>query len=124
MTARRHRFFPALAAALLLASAAPALGAERMAVADIQPLLRRAIEQGAARGVLGGEAATFMRQKFDTAAPIEIDVRSLHALPQPGCHRLEVTTRQRGVLEQGSRQDKALTYQVSFCRDGRFPEKP
>jgi len=122
MTART--LIGTIAAALLLACAAPALGAERMAVADIKPLLVRAIEHGEAHGVLGGEAATFMQQRFDTAAPIEIDARLLHALPQTGCHRLEVTTRQRGVLEQGSRQDKALTYQVSFCRDGRFPEKP
>ena len=63
-----------------------------------------------------------MREKFDTAEPIEIDVRALHALPQPGCSRLEVSTRQKGVLENGKRGDKELTYQVSYCLDGRFPE--
>ena len=55
--------------------------------------------------------------------PIEIDVATLHALPQPGCARLEVTTRQRDVLEQGKRADQELRWQVSFCRDGSFPEK-
>jgi hypothetical protein len=50
-------------------------------------------------------------------------VRALHALPQPGCSRLEVTTRQKDVLENGKRSDKELTYQVSYCHDGRFPEK-
>ena len=70
-----------------------------------------------------GEASAYVRQKFDTAAPIEIDVRALHALAEPGCSRLEVTTRQKDVLENGKRGDKELTYQVSYCRDGRFPDK-
>jgi len=58
-----------------------------------------------------------------STTPIEIDVATLHALPQPGCARLEVTTRQRDVLEQGKRADQELRWQVSFCRDGSFPEK-
>ena len=49
--------------------------------------------------------------------------RQLYALPQPGCSRLEVTTRQKDVLEKDTRGDKELTYQVSYCRDARFPEK-
>jgi len=44
-------------------------------------------------------------------------------LPQPGCSRLEVTTRQLAVSENGKREDKELVYQVSYCRDGTFPEK-
>ena len=69
-----------------------------------------------------GDSASYVRQKFDTTAPIEIDVRALHALAQPGCSRLEVSTRQKSVLENGKRADRELTYQVSYCRDGRFPE--
>ena len=95
----------------------------RMEVSEVKPLLIRAIDQGAAHGVLVGVGAEYMRRKFDAGAPIEIDVRSLHDLPQSGCSRLEVTTHQKDVLEQGKRTDKALTYQVSFCRNGRFPEK-
>ena len=96
---------------------------DRIVVQDIKPLLKGAIEHGAARGVIVGEAATYIRQHFDTLAPIEVDVKSLHPLPQPGCHRLEVTTRQQAVLENGKREDKELFYQVSYCRDGSFPEK-
>ena len=92
-------------------------------VQDIKPLLKGAIERGTARGVIVGEPATYIRQRFDTPAPIEVDVRSVHPLPQPGCHRLEVTTRQQSVLENGKREDKELVYQVSYCRDGSFPEK-
>lgn len=109
---------------LALALAVTAVHAEdRVPVRNIQPLLISAIEQGSARGVIVGEAAAYVRKQFDTTTPIEIDVKSLHALPQQGCSRLEVTTRQLAVSENGKREDKELVYQVSYCRDGTFPEK-
>jgi len=110
-------------ASLLLAHGAAAQSSARIQVTEIKPLLIRAIEQGSAHGVLMGEAATYLRQKFDSSTPIEIDVRSLHALPQAGCSRLEVTTRQKDVLEKTKRDNKELVYQLSYCRDGRFPDK-
>lgn len=116
-------FLAGTLASLVLAHGAVAQPLARIQVSEIKPLLIRAIEQGSAHGVLVGEAATYVRQKFDSSAPIEIDVRSLHALPQPGCSRLEVTTRQKDVLEKTNRGDKELVYQVSYCRDGRFPDK-
>jgi len=115
-----------LAFALVVAAAAEPSSAQptaRVAVTDIKPLLRGAIEQGAAHGVLTGEPAAYVRERFGTRAPIEIDVKSLHSLPQPGCHRLEVTTRQRDVLEGGKRGDKQLVYQVSYCRNSTFPKR-
>lgn len=95
----------------------------RTPVSGIKPLLIRAIDQGTANGVLIGDAAAYIRQKFDANTPIEIDVRKLHTLSQPGCNRLEVKTRQQDVLQHTQRSDQALTYQVSYCRDGRFPDK-
>lgn len=94
-----------------------------MPVRDIKLLLKGAIEHGTARGVIVGDAAAYVRQRFDTVAPIEVDVKKLHALPQPGCSRLEVTTRQLAVSENGKREDRELVYQLSYCRDGTFPEK-
>lgn len=110
-------------ASLALAQSVAAQPVARMQVSAIKPLLIHAIEQGAAYGVLVGAATTYIRQKFDAAAAIEIDVRALHALPQAGCSRLEVTTRQKDVLEKTKRGDKELIYQVSYCRDGRFADK-
>ncbi|TAK48048.1 MAG: hypothetical protein EPO27_06545 [Betaproteobacteria bacterium] len=110
-------------ASLALAQAVAAQPVARIQVSAIKPLLIRAIEQGAAYGVLVGEAATYIRHKFDSAAAIEIDVRALYALREPGCSRLEVTTRQKDVLEKTKRGDKELVYQVSYCRDGRFADK-
>jgi isopentenyl diphosphate isomerase/L-lactate dehydrogenase-like FMN-dependent dehydrogenase len=108
---------------LALAQSASAQPLTRTEVTEIKPLLLRAIDQGAAHGVLVGESATYLRQKFDARSPIEIDVQALHPLPQPGCSRLEVKTRQKDVLEKTQRSDKELVYQVSYCRDGRFPDK-
>jgi hypothetical protein len=120
---RSPLFLIAALAVLVLAHGAQGAPLARIQVTEIKPLLIRAIEQGSAHGVLVGEAAIYLRQKFDSSRPIEIDVRSLHALPQPGCSRLEVTTRQKDVLEKTKRDDKELVYQLSYCRDGRFPDK-
>ena len=117
---------PALAAALLAALlAVPVLAQtpQRIPVSEIKPLLVLAAERGSAYGVLTGPGADYMRRRFDATAPIEIDVQTLHALPRPGCARLEVTTRQRDVVELGKRSDQELRWQISFCRDGNFAEK-
>ena len=117
------RFLIGTLVSLVLVQSTSANPSARIQVSDIKPLLIRAIDQGSAHGVLVGEAASYVRQRFESSAPIEIDVRTLYALPQAGCSRLEVTTRQKDVLEKAKRGDKELTYQVSYCRDGRFPEK-
>ena len=121
--ARRRHALAAVALGALIAMPSHAQTKQRMVVTEIKPLLALAAERGAAHGVLTGPGADYMRRRFDATAAIEIDVSTLHALPQAGCARLEVTTRQRDVLEQGKRADQELRWQVSFCRDGSFPEK-
>ena len=117
---------PALAAVLfgaLLAMPGHAQTTQRIPVSEIKPLLALAAERGAAHGVLTGPGADYRCPPVDAPPPIEIDFSTRPALPQPVCPRLEVTTRQRDVLEQGKRADQELRWQVSFCRDGSFPEK-
>ena len=106
--------------ATLVWAAAPS---ERVPVTTLRPLLIAAIAHGTARGTLVGDAAPFMTQHFGSAAPIEIDVRTLHPLPQPGCQRLEVTTTQRAVIDPKTAraQDAKLVYQINYCRNGDFP---
>lgn len=96
---------------------------ERVPVTTLRPLLVAALAHGTAHGTLVGEVVPFMTQHFGSAAPIEIDVRTLHPLPQPGCQRLEVTTTQRAVIDPKSAraQDAKLVYQISYCRNGDFP---
>ena len=123
-----NRALPSVMEAIAVAcftmlSASSAAAIERIAVTEIKPLLMRAAERGEAHGVLAGTGAAYVQRRFDTASPIEIDVRRLHALPQAGCGRLEVTTHQRAVLVSGKREDQELAYQLSFCADGRFPQE-
>jgi len=94
---------------------------ERMPVTSLKPLLLRALDQGTAHGVIVGDAATFTRQRFDTSAAIEVDVRTIQPLDRPGCSRLDITTRQANVLDKGTREDRQLRFQINYCRDGRMP---
>lgn len=121
--AAQRRLLGAALLGVAFASPAQAQPVQRIPVTEIKPLLALAAEHGAARGVLTGLGADYMRRRFDASGAIEIDVQALHALPQAGCARLEVTTRQRGVLERGTRGDQELRWQISFCRDGQFPDK-
>ena len=106
--------------ATLVWAAAPS---ERVPVTTLRPLLIAALAHGTAQGTLVGEVVPFMTQHFGSTAPIEIDVRTLHPLPQPGCQRLEVTTTQRAVIDRKTTraQDAKLVYQISYCRNGDFP---
>ena len=118
-----RQVFGAVLLGALLATPVHAQTTQRIPVSEIKPLLVLAAERGAAHGVLTGAGADYMRRRFDATTPIEIDVQKLHDLSQPGCARLEVATRQRDVLEQGKRGDQELRWEISFCRDGSFPEK-
>ncbi len=124
------RFLPKLALAITLPLALGIAHATdraeptpRQAVTDLKPLLARAAAEGSARGTLTGPGAQAIARRFQTDAPIEIDVRRLQRLPQPGCGRLEVITRQRDVNQAGKRGDQEMVYQISYCADGRFPEE-
>ena len=128
------RLLPALALAPALAFTLPLVignahatdragSTPRQAVTDLKPLLAHAAAEGSAHGTLTGPGAQAIARRFQTDAPIEIDVRRLQRLPQPGCGRLEVTTRQRNVNQAGKRGDQEMVYQISYCADGRFPEE-
>jgi hypothetical protein len=117
------------AAITLLALTASNVGAaDRQAVTTVKPLLVTALDQGEAHGVLVGQAAQYIAQTFKSAAPIEIDVKTVQPLGEPGCKRLAVTTSQDGVVDfNRERRDTkparmAFTYQLNYCRDGRMPK--
>jgi hypothetical protein len=121
-----HSNFAAIA--LLAFTASHVDAADRQAVTTVKPLLVTAIDQGEAHGVLVGQAAQYIAQTFKSAAPIEIDVKTVQVLGEPGCKRLAVTTAQDGVVDfNRERRDTkparmAFTYQLNYCRDGRTPQ--
>ena len=117
------------AAITLLAFTASNVDAvDRQAVTTVKPLLVTALDQGEAHGVLVGQAAQYIAQTFKSAAPIEIDVKTVQVLGEPGCKRLAVTTAQDGVVDfNRERRDtkparNSFTYQLNYCRDGRTPQ--
>ena len=118
-----------VAAITLLAFTASNVDAiERQAVTTVKPLLLTALDQGEAHGVLVGQAAQYIAQTFKSTAPIEIDVKTVQVLGEPGCRRLAVTTAQDGVVDfnREKRDTKparnSFTYQLNYCRDGRTPQ--
>jgi len=119
-------YFAAITLLALTASNVDAI--ERQAVTTVKPLLVTALDQGEAHGVLVGQAAQYIAQTFKSAAPIEIDVKTVQPLGEPGCKRLAVTTSQDGVVDfNRERRDTkparvAFTYQLNYCRDGRMPQ--
>ena len=121
-----HSNFAAIT--LLLLTAANVGAVDRQAVTTVKPLLVTAIDQGEAHGVLVGQAAQYFAQAFKSTTPIEIDVKSVQALGEPGCKRLAVTTSQDGVVDFNREKRethsarKAFTYQFNYCRDGRTPQ--
>jgi hypothetical protein len=121
-----HSYFAAITLLALTASNVDAV--DRQAVTTVKPLLLSAIDQGEAHGVLVGQAAQYIAQTFKSVAPIEIDVRTVQALEEPGCKRLAVTTSQDGVVDfnREKRDTKparnSFTYQLNYCRDARTPQ--
>jgi hypothetical protein len=118
-----HSYFAAITLLAFTASNVDAV--DRQAVTTVKPLLVTAIDQGEAHGVLVGQAAQYIAQTFKSVAPIEIDVKTVQALEEPGCKRLAVTTAQEGVVDfNRERRDTkparmAFTYQLNYCRDGQ-----
>jgi len=120
MTLRSSTTLWLIAMCLGIATHTAAHGNERMPVTSLKPLLLRALDQGTAQGVIVGQAATFARQRFDTNAPIEVDVRTIKPLDRFGCSLLDITTRQANVLDKATREDKQLRFQINYCRDARM----
>lgn len=107
---------------------AASLGAEerpRAAVTEAQPLLVEALHaaDGQARGVLVGPMAEAISQRFQSSAPILIDVVTERRLPQAGCARLKVSFWQDDVRLPGSNaaSRQTLDLGIDYCLDGQPP---
>ena len=105
-----------------------ALGAEerpRAAVTEARPLLVAALQaaDGQAHGVLTGPMAEAISQRFQSSAPILIDVVTERRLPQAGCARLKVSFWQDDVRLPGSNaaSRQTLDLGIDYCLDGQPP---
>lgn len=116
-----------VAAALVIASSANAQtpAVVRTPVTDPRPLLIGAIASpsGEAHGVLTGEIAAAVSQKFKSTMPINIDVTTEKRYAQAGCSRLKVLFWQDSVVLPGATAPRKQTIEfgINYCRDGQPP---
>ena len=98
----------------------------RTPVPDARPVMLAALQatDGQAHGVLTGEMADAITQRFGATSPIFIDVTTEKRYAQPGCSRLKVTFRQDGVLLPGATTPRRQTmdFGINYCLDGRPPQ--
>ena len=99
---------------------------DRTPVQDARPLLVAAIDapNGVAHGILVGEIADAVTQRFKGTSPIYIDVTTERRYAQPGCRRLNVRFWQDGVQLLGvpAPRRQTIDFGVNYCRDGQPPK--
>ena len=117
---------PVLVTAVVLCAVGLAQAQQRMPVRDPKLLLIAAIDapSGHAHGVLVGEAAEAITQRFKGTSPIYIDVSTERRYAQPGCSRLKVSFWQDGVQLPGatSPRRQVIDFGIDYCGDGRPPK--
>lgn len=98
----------------------------RVPVEDVRVLLITAIDSpsGEARGVLTGQMAKMITDRFRATGPILIDVTTQKRYAQPGCSRLNLRFSQDGVHLPGTAapQLKTVDIGLNYCRDGLPPK--
>jgi hypothetical protein len=119
-----RRRLPATLAVLGLALCAHAQ--QRARVENARALLVAAIEapDGQAHGILAGELADAITQRFKATTPIYIDVTTERRYAQAGCSRLKVRFWQDGVQVPGTAAPRRQTvdFGINYCRDGQPPK--
>ena len=103
-----------------------ALAQDRVSVQDARPLLIAAIDapNGEARGILVGDIAIAITQRFQGSSLIYIDVTTERRYAQEGCRRLKVRFWQEGVQLPGapSPRRQTIDFGINYCRDGQPPK--
>jgi hypothetical protein len=101
---------------------------QRVQVENARALLVAAIDapNGQAHGVLTGDLADAITQRFKATTPIYIDVSTERRYAQAGCSRLNVRFWQEGVQVPGSAAARRQTVDIgiNYCRDGQPPKSP
>ena len=118
----------AYAAALIAGFVSLVLADEvpRASVSDPRQLMLAALQSvnGEAHGILSGEIAEALTQRFAATSPIYIDVTTEKRYAQAGCARLNVRFWQDGVLLPGASSPRRQTmdFGINYCLDGQPPQ--
>jgi hypothetical protein len=116
----------ALCAAMLCAgSSAASEATPRVAVSDPKVLMLAAIDApaGRAAGMLTGELADAITQRFSATSALFMDVTTLARYAQDGCRRLNVRFWQEGIRLTPGQAPKQQTIDIgiNYCRNGQPP---
>ena len=111
----------------LLASPGSAQPAgHRLVTDDLRILLVAAINaaEGRAQGVLAGESARLITERFRASGPILVDITTERRYRQAGCSRLKLTLTQEGVQLPGASgpQRRTVDIGLNYCLDGMPPK--
>lgn len=89
---------------------------------DLDGLMETARIYGQASGSLGGVVAARLRG-MGINQPVEVTVKRLHRLKEPGCAQLRVTFDQRNVTLPGETvpRDRHAEFAMNRCEGGRAP---
>lgn len=125
LAARRVAAF-AGAALFPLLMAQPHAETVRTPVADARPVLLAALQSadGTAHGVLVGEIADAITQRFEATSPLYIDVTTEKRYREPGCSRLKVRFWQEGVKlpDVAAPRRQTIEFGINYCLDGLPPK--
>lgn len=98
----------------------------RTEVSDARPVMLAAIQaaDGEAHGILTGDVANAITQRFGATSPIFIDITTERRYRQAGCSRLKVLFWQDGVLLPGAKAPRKQTMEfgINYCLDGMPPK--
>jgi hypothetical protein len=112
--------------AIITGTVLDASAQERIPVQDARPLLIAAIDapSGEAHGMLVGQIADAVAQRFKGTSPIYIDVTTERRYAQAGCRRLNVRFWQDGVQLPGvpAPRRQTIDFGLNYCRDGQPPK--
>lgn len=99
---------------------------ERTPVKDPKALMVSALmaADGQAHGVLTGDLADAISQRFKATTPIFIDITTDKRYRQTGCSRLKVSFWQDGVVLPGTQTPRKQTIEfgINYCLDGLPPK--
>lgn len=116
----------ALCAAMFCAASSVASEATpRVAVNDPKVLMLAAIDapDGRAAGMLTGELADAITQRFSATSALFMDVTTLARYAEDGCRRLNVRFWQEGIRLTPGQAPKQQTIDIgiNYCRNGQPP---
>ena len=121
---------PILTVVLICSIATDTLAQARTPVQDARPLLIAAINaaDGQSHGILVGEVADAISQRFKATTPIYIDVTTERRYAQAGCSRLNLRFWQDGVQLPSLKSTgvaaprrQTIDFGINYCRDGQPP---